>query len=195
LENDSKVGIEVLESAYKGLYAPWKAVLFTENDALARELRVVETDAANLIGFCRGFMRDKTDPSFGRARGFVSNRVAFVRSFSQFRRDAEAYIGLRLAGEAVISDERRDALREQTRLLGRKYRLQRVCEGLGETAAYCGRLLETAQSAELRGFLEGQIEAAEKNLQERREAIARLDERYEARQKFLDELDAKPAAA
>lgn len=83
------------------IFPAWrKIVLCGEDDPVHPNLVVTSADVDSLVGFCETY--------FGTEKGTVWS----VKSQKLFRKDVEAYLGCKIAQNAVLEDEDRDCIKD-----------------------------------------------------------------------------------
>lgn len=139
LKNSPNAKPAEVTAAHEAIYPLWKDMLSTaERDKLKRELRVTEHDVSNLVSFCQVFVDDKNDTSRGKDETFAAHKVWATMPIKQFQKKVETDLGIRIAQVEVLSDDERDFLRAERKILMGWSKAERR---IGEIAANKERLV------------------------------------------------------
>lgn len=115
-KNSPKATAEELKTAYDAIFPLWRDLLSCgEKEKMSRDLRVTEHDISNLVSFCQRFVNDANNVNF--EKDFVAKRAWAVMPLRAFTKSVETDLGIRVAGIEVLSDEQRDFLRAENKIL------------------------------------------------------------------------------
>lgn len=189
LKNSPKATAAEVDAAYEAIYPKWKEMLSTaERDKLTRELRVTEHDISNLVSFCQVFVNDKNDASRGADDTFVAHKVWATQPLKQFQKKVEIDLGIRIAQVEVLSDEQRDFLRAEQKILNKWKKAERRIKDMAANKERLTALKAKMKGAEAKALLDEQI--ADMDAQ-----IAALNDKVKGFQKKHEELLNPPVEA
>lgn len=158
LKNSPKATADEVNAAHEEIYPRWKDMLSTaERDKMTRELRVTEHDISNLVSFCQVFVNDKNDTSRGTDESFVARKVWAVQPLKQFQKKVEIDLGIRIAQVDVLTDEQRDFLRAESRILNQWKKAERRISEITANKERLSALKSKVKGDEAKDLLDEQI--------------------------------------
>lgn len=161
----------------EAIFPLWREMLSCgERTALSKELRVQEYDVDNLVGFCQKFMDDRNDVSRGEDKTFQSHKVWSVTPLRFFTRSVETDLGIRIAQVEVLSDEDRDFLMAEKKILNKWKKAEKRIGELTGTREGFVTTRKAMQSEEARSYLDQKIQELDVQLSELREKVSKCAE-------------------
>ena len=176
-KNSPKAKPEKVSELREAIFPLWREMLSCgERTALSRELRVQEYDVDNLVGFAQGFTDNKNDVSRGEDPTFQAEKVWSVKPLRFFTRAVETDLGIRIAQVEVLSDEDRDFLAAERKVLNKWKKAEKRIAELTGTREGLVNTKKAMQSEEARGYLEQKIQEVDAQVSELRKKIAKCQE-------------------
>lgn len=180
LKNSPKADSAAVDAAYNSIFPIWKEMLsMSEKEKMTRELRVTEHDISNLVSFCQTFVNDSNDTSLGKDETFVALKVWAVQPLKAFQKKVEIDLGIRVAQVEVLSDEQRDFLRAEGKILSRKKKAERRIEEYSVNKEKLVALKAKMKGAEAKEMLDEQIADMDAQIALLTEKITGYDKQYE----------------
>lgn len=179
-KNSPKATAESVNAAHEAIYPLWKDMLSTaERDKMTKELRVTEHDISNLVSFCQTFVNDVNDVSRGKDENFVAHKVWAVQPLKQFQKKVEIDLGIRIAQVEVLSDEERDFLNAERKILNQWKKAERRIDDIAANKERLMALKTKMKGAEAKALLDEQIADLDNQTNTLNEKIAGLKKQHE----------------
>lgn len=172
LKNSPTAKIEDVNAALDKIYTEWKNMLSTaERSKEERELHATEHDISNLVGFCQMFIDDKNDLSRGVSKDFCAEKVWAVQTMKKFQKFVETDLGIRIAQVEVISDEERDFLRAERKIMSKWKKAEKRIEEIKVEQEEIKAGKAKYKTKEMHDMLDKRSEELEKQLKTLNEKI------------------------
>lgn len=153
-----------LSTLLDDVYRWYKELLsMAEKDRMERELHATKHDISNLIGFCQKFVNDCVNVTFDD--DFNAKKVWANAKKSAFVKSVETDLGIRIAGVDMLSDEDRDILKEQQKLVSKVNKLRSKNDALEQSKIVWGRAKSKA-TGEAGLILQEQIDEIDRKIKE-----------------------------
>lgn len=144
----------LLKEQREAIFPLWKAMLECgEKTKTAKSLHLVPEDIDSLVGFAEMFMATANTPLNAEKEEVYPKAIAPV-TFSKFRKKVETLLGIRIAEEAVMTDEKRDYLLAESRLIRK---IKRATKNIKETTE------QIAEIERVKKFIKNNSELANLN--------------------------------
>lgn len=168
-----------LKKAYEAIYPLWKTLLETgEKEKMKKDLHVGEEDIANLIGFCQKFTADSNDVSRGKDEDFVAQKVWANQPLAQFQKAIETDLGIRIAKVEVLSDEERDFLRAENKILRSWKAAESRIGALTVRKENFTKELKSAKGDELKKYIEEHIKTIDEKIAEQQKKVKDCEKEF-----------------
>lgn len=168
-----------LKKAYEAIYPLWKTLLETgEKEKMKKDLHVGEEDIANLIGFCQKFVADSNDVSRGKDEDFVAQKVWANQPLAQFQKAIETDLGIRIAKIEVLSDEERDFLRAENKILRSWKAAESRIGTLTVRKENFTKELKSAKGDELKKYIEEHIKTIDEKIAEQQKKVKDCEKEF-----------------
>lgn len=166
-------------AALEPIWGCWKALLQCGEKAKdQRDFRPSEHDIANIVSFTQKFIANRNDVSRGQDESFTAQKVWSVTTEGQFRKFVETELGIRIAGVEVMSDEERDFLRAERKILTRwKKAESRIASIEAEKVALKAQMTNV-KSAEVKKFFKDELAKKEAEIANLTAKVAEFEQEF-----------------
>lgn len=189
LKNSQGVAEETLKEAHDKIYPLWKSLLETaEKDKLKKDLHCTEHDISNLVSFCQKFTSDRNDESRGTDKEFCAQKVWAIQPIAQFQKFIETDLGIRIEKIEVLSDEQRDYLRAEGKILRQWGKAEKRIRSYEAQIDLNTKEIKKAKTDEMKNYFKEQNANLKKKIAE---AEAKIVESQTAYDKLKAEAEAK----